>query len=52
MTGLLERSLEQSDRIMDDVVTTLENLKIPELPDSERLKLSCALFQLAIDHSQ
>ena len=51
MTDLLERSLKQSQRIMDDVATKID-LKVPELPENERLKLSCALFKLAIDHSQ
>ena len=52
MTDLLGRSLNQSQRIMDDVATKLSALKVPELPESDRLKISCALFKLAIDHSQ
>ena len=52
MTDLLERSLNQSQRIMDDVATKLNVLKVPDLSESKRLQLSCALFKLAIDHSQ
>lgn len=44
--------LKQSQRIMDDVATKLDGLEVPDLPESERLQLSCALFKLAIDHSQ
>ena len=52
MTDLLERSLKQSQRIMDDGATKLDGLKAPDIPESERLQLSCALFSLAIEHSQ
>ena len=52
MTDMLARSLMQSERVMDDVATKLANLEVPDLPTSERLQLSCALFKLAIDHSQ
>lgn len=52
MTDLLQRWLKQSQRIMDDVATKLDGLKVADLPESERLQIGCALFKLVIDHCQ